>query len=103
MIKGVPDHIGPGPSLRQGPDHLGALHSRSIMNAQAQPQSRADREGVRVNPDMKSKFEIDRYRPLGLVANPFALSDAVSEFDPHRPRGRVAVQRAALDARCVGR
>ncbi len=38
-----------------------------------------------MNPDMKSKFEIDRYRPLGLVANPFTLSDAVSEFDPIDP------------------
>jgi hypothetical protein len=35
-----------------------------------------------VNPDMKEKFEISRYRSLGLVANPFALSDTVSDFDP---------------------
>jgi hypothetical protein len=31
---------------------------------------------------MKAKFDVDRYRPLGLFANPFALSDATSEYDP---------------------
>ncbi len=38
-----------------------------------------------MNPDIKEKFDIDRYRSLGLVANPFALSDTESEFEPHRP------------------
>lgn len=35
-----------------------------------------------MNPDLTDKFSIERYRPLGLVANPFSLPDAEREFDP---------------------
>jgi hypothetical protein len=35
-----------------------------------------------VNPELGDKFEINRYRPLGLVANPFSVSDASRPFDP---------------------
>ena len=35
-----------------------------------------------MNPELKAKFDIDRYRALGLVANPFSLSDTASEYDP---------------------
>jgi len=34
-----------------------------------------------VNSDMNAKYDINRYRPVGLVANPFTLSDAASEFE----------------------
>ena len=29
-----------------------------------------------------AKYDVTRYRPLGLVANPFSVSDSVSEYDP---------------------
>ncbi|MEI8082686.1 MAG: hypothetical protein WCI74_12660 [Actinomycetes bacterium] len=35
-----------------------------------------------MNPEMKAKFAIDRYKPLGLVANPFAMSESATDFTP---------------------